>query len=786
MKSNTSVITYRGAPIPFEFSFIGTQRYTFEITLEESGQILPVLRGMYFFPYPVQNEYAGLKTMLGKKISSYPISSSNIVLPTILSKPQKIYPIATSNYISPSAYCSNTPKYYPVSIVSAPPTPSPTEPYYNYVSTLLKGSGTNDSTNNSIVDSSTYSNIVYKYGSTTQGSFSPYSTALGYWSVYFPSEGGYLSVNPNCTDFRTDDFTIEAWINLSVLNNSVDTLLANYDDANVTGIRILVNSGSNGGIQVYAGNTLVLDEPEGISNSDVWNHIAVVRSSGITTLYVNGYDVTSNIDTNDYRIDNSKTTIGASFVGGTYSRFFCGYISNLRIVRGTAVYVSNFIPSDRPISAIAGTTLLICQNNKYNDASVNNYAIVTTGKVAVSSVSAYLPPFIYSSQKYGGSISFRNEFNFLYNFTPNSLNVFNSDFTIEGWFYFTAGDVVETQAIYTNFTNPTAEGAVFFGKSEDTAGRVSFFAGDYDIYNPLLTDTDLPPNNAWTHYAVVRAGNNFTLYRNGISVSTATFMSPISESPGPIFIATHGMDPGFYLFKGYITDFRIVNGSAVYTSNFTPPNSPLQPIQNTRLLLNGRNAAIPDFSVKNDVETDGVSISTSISKWGTGSMYFDGLSKINVVASDGYNLSNGTWTIEGWFYIISAPSGSCSVVMIGSNSVASSYRGIVINSDLSIQSIAGASGSTGMTTVPSVIAIQTWNHIAVVMKNRLGSIYVNGALCAGPISSVTQMTNVSNTLCIGTDPSSAFNPKYYGYIQDLRITKGVARYNGNFTTPSQL
>ena len=58
-----------------------------------------------------------------------------------------------------------------------------------------------------------------------------------------------------------------------------------------------------------------------------------------------------------------------------------------------------------------------------------------------------------------------------------------------------------------------------------------------------------------------------------------------------------------YYFDGYMSDdMRVVNGTAVYTSNFTPPTAPLTKVTNTKL-LNFTNAAIIDSTGKNNVET---------------------------------------------------------------------------------------------------------------------------------------------------------------------------------------
>ena len=69
-----------------------------------------------------------------------------------------------------------------------------------------------------------------------------------------------------------------------------------------------------------------------------------------------------------------------------------------------------------------------------------------------------------------------------------------------------------------------------------------------------------------------------------------------------------------------MSDMRVVNGTAVYTSNFTPPTAPLTKVTNTKLLANFTNAAITDSTGKNNVETGGTAqLDTTVKKFGTAS-----------------------------------------------------------------------------------------------------------------------------------------------------------------------
>jgi hypothetical protein len=86
----------------------------------------------------------------------------------------------------------------------------------------------------------------------------------------------------------------------------------------------------------------------------------------------------------------------------------------------------------------------------------------------------------------------------------------------------------------------------------------------------------------------VRSGTTFTVYVDGTSVGTATSSQSISAQVNPMYVGYQSLNGRV---AGYITNLRVVNGTAVYTGNFTPPTSPLTPITNTKLLLTESNSS---------------------------------------------------------------------------------------------------------------------------------------------------------------------------------------------------
>jgi hypothetical protein len=223
-----------------------------------------------------------------------------------------------------------------------------TDPNFKQTVLLLHGDGTNGAQNNTFLDSSTNNFTITRNGNTTQGTFSPFSLAAGEWSNYFDGTTDWLEIATNAAfAFGTGDFTIEAWINTNTITGSGNIYDQRSADPQVS--IALYRDGSQITFRVNGTNRITA----GSLSIGVWHHIALCRSSGSTRLFVDGTQVGSTYaDTNSY-IQN-PVNIGRYAPQNT--SFFNGYISNLRAVKGRAVYTSNFTPSTVPLGATSGGT----------------------------------------------------------------------------------------------------------------------------------------------------------------------------------------------------------------------------------------------------------------------------------------------------------------------------------------------------------------------------------------------------------------------------------------------
>ena len=145
-------------------------------------------------------------------------------------------------------------------------------------------------------------------------------------------------------------------------------------------------------------------------------------------------------------------------------------------------------------------------------------------------------------------------------------------------------------------------------------------------------------------------------------------------------------------------------------------------------------------------------------------------------------------SIELWVYAPSVSSQQGLVTKRATSTIATGTWGLRINSggNLYFEDI---TTGTGIVTF-GTLSTSTWTHVAVTRSGSTVRGFLNGSL----ISSGTSTRDFTNSYPLfvgiwgtsgGNWPSGTIDSPFNGYIDDLRITKGVARYTANFTPPTQ-
>jgi len=219
-----------------------------------------------------------------------------------------------------------------------------------------------------------------RYGGSygTNGFYLPFNSGTSSFAGSFNGSSQYLNLTANSSlQFGTGDFTVEGWYYQNGTVNFGNIFSTTLLYTTTGGLRLSTGN-SNNTFQVATGGSGLFNASVAFSASR-WNHFALVRSSGVTTLYQNGVSVGSASDSNSYTADTF--VIGWLDGSGPSAYLLNGLLSNFRVVKGTAVYTSNFIPSTSPLTAITNTSLLTLQNSTIIDNSTNAFSITNNGTV---------------------------------------------------------------------------------------------------------------------------------------------------------------------------------------------------------------------------------------------------------------------------------------------------------------------------------------------------------------------------------------------------------------------
>jgi hypothetical protein len=405
--------------------------------------------------------------------------------------------------------------------------------------------------------------------------------------------------------------------------------------------------------------------------------------------------------------------------------------------------------------------------SRFIDDSTNNFTITPVGSPSVQRFSPFNPTAPYDTSVIGGSGYFDGSGDTLVTPSNAAVSAWTGDFTIECWIYVVSFPLYSP--LWTNSISSSdgMTAATLYDTGSLSVGKVGV--------NEYVTATGSIKLGQWTHIAVVGNSGTATTYINGISAASGSQSTYISTSTKTLTLGGSYQSPPNYA-NIYMSNFRAVNGTAVYTANFTPPTSPLTAITNTSLLLSYINAGIPDLAMQNNLETVGnAQVSTSVKKYGTGSLAFDGTGDYLVSPTNlPFSFGTGNFTIELWIYTTST---AADQGVIDCRSVPG-----LSNWLLNIQSGTRIDFIYGSTRLQASSAISTnaWYHLAIVRNNGVITIYVDGvskasATYTSAIDSGLATPNIGRA----TDPAA-----FTGYIDDLRISK-IARYTAAFTPPTK-
>lgn len=651
-----------------------------------------------------------------------------------------------------------------------------------YTTALITAVDTSD--NNNITDASSNNHTITVNGDAAAGTFSPYRN--GGYSLNFPTANNRIQVAEDTnTRVLGNDFTVEGWVYVTGGNNGLRTIIAQgrsgvyspfnvYYDSSVSKFKIdLSSSGSSWDIAGQVASSSTYSE-------NAWHHWALVREGTAFKLYVNG-SLDSTIATSSATLmtPTRSTSLGAR-EDGSYD--FYGYMRDVRLVIGTAVYSgSSYAVPTEPLENITNTKLLLCALPYVGDKSSNSYSITQVGSLSVLTYNSLFDnKSLYSASNHGGSIYFDGTSDYL---RVSEIDFGTGDFCIEGWFYSKSSSqsIVASGQTTPGATTDNVQ-LMRFNRGDSGNHFTAYFQNGY-IFQDEASDAMAP--GLWFHCALTRSAGTVRVFINGEILATNSSSSARTNSVSFTMLGAidYGATP-YDNYNGYVSDFKVTAGSAVYTSDFTPPTSPTSS-SGANLHIKGTDASIIDKAQTNNVLLSGVTGSTTQAK-------FSNTKSIDVTSSDNYavaqnidgNFGSGSFTIECWIWPetlnITYAQNALGTVLDLDVSLGSGTDWWVIHQNNNGGLDFASNSANYLSSTNSVLTAQTWHHIAIVRSGSTLTWYVDGT-ARGTTSNSNSIGSVRD-LHIGKQ--SGVNRYFKGYIQDVRITKGLARYTSSFTPPT--
>ena len=412
--------------------------------------------------------------------------------------------------------------------------------YYNSCSLLCHFNGVNGST--TFTDNSK-NNTTFTVNGNSQ--ISILQSKFGGASAYFDGTGDYLS-SPSVSDFAfgTGNFTIECWIYSSDVSFATQRGFLQTSDtvgglktSFTTGIIIGAGSPVNGALFATVAGTNV-GSSTAVITTNTWYHIALVRNSGTSTLYVNGTSVGSASTTG-----NCSGTYLA--IGGYYntSYLYQGYLDELRITKGVARYTSNFTPQkyEFPNSRNQVLTRYVGLVGGIDDKYVDY------GVQKLSNSSLKLTRLTYPNQPLIGSGSLSGSVSRVYVNVLDYTNVsVTSSYSLNS---INSLDIPKIKSIiYTNSSyTPTTASAVDLAKPNTSYITIS--GSNFKPSASVFIDN--------TSGSIVTYVNSNKLNVNVISKNIGTYPIYLSNTDGA---STFKINAITYIYTGYTIGYLIVAG----------------------------------------------------------------------------------------------------------------------------------------------------------------------------------------------------------------------------------
>jgi hypothetical protein len=553
----------------------------------------------------------------------------------------------------------------------------------------------------------------------------------------------------NLINYWNGLWTIQFWLNVSSFSNSIifGSSLANSLELSITITGYLTLKLGKG----TSWNIVTLATSTGSLSTGIWSHLALVYNNGTYSVYLDGNSV----------ISVSSTSIPQSnFLNNLYIGSVNGYLCNLQIDR-TIRYTGTFTPSTTMTTRDYYTLL----QNSFNGTNGSQDLITIEDTGIINTI-----PTLNQNQIYTQSTTNMTVINGISQFGNGSLYMpSSSTLTISN----IGGNLLTTNWTIEFFLRNSSQtltlsdiNNVFSITINSTTLTVTLYNSTSSVSNTLST--------AWHYIAFVYSQNAWVLYVNSVSKVTGTTLLPSFTFDTLTFTNTNG--------GCYIDELRISRVSR----SISTPSVAYTYDSNTILLNHFENYSVPNVIEASDealtkyttntsnifaysyISYNNASLNTSIKKFGTASIYFDGSSGL-IIDNIPVNTSTN-WTLEFWVYIVSGSNTGIIVATNGNYGLQLLYNSSTSKLELSISTNGTSWNYINGTSSTNTVTTNTWNFITITSDTSY-KLFING-----------------NQEIIYTPIASANNSDYgftYNLISNVSFSQSISYYqNGSLDLTS--
>ena len=376
-----------------------------------------------------------------------------------------------------------------------------------------------------------------------------------------------------------------------------------------------------------------------------------------------------------------------------------------------------------------------------------------------------------SDGKFGGSLYLDGTGDYLSLGDSDDWDLGNDDFTIESWVRFNSLD--GNPVITAHYTNDTERWHFFYNSN----GNLKFWSYIGGTQYEVLSDSWTPSLGTWYHVACVRKENTISFFVDGKEKGDGSYTQTIPDMTDVLSIGARQVGGSFgQYFNGSIDELKISKGLARYDSNFTPDTTPYEADDNTTLLLHFEG---DESGSQHPVKFEGDTKLNATEGKFSGSFYFDGSGDyLSVPDSEDWNFGSGDFTIDGWIKVKDNTDYFAIYTWYESSSTFTTFWYNKDGPYLQFMQKESGSNTIFLSSDSWTPTNNEWYHVSVVKEGNDYYFHVDGENI-GSGNDNSAISDLSGNVYIGARSPTEYTAN--GYIDELRISKGIARWNSNFT-----